>query len=166
MKAGATTADGGSEFRVTFDSNILCRETELTLASDPYGTAILEEGMFLMELKCPGAIPLWMTKILSEERIYKTSFSKYGRAYCSFMEKTPSERSREIAAAGYMGWAAAQNERAGLNSRAGISGHVGINGHAGINGHTGRHFGKEVNASRAGSRRTRKRFSFGGRATA
>ena len=40
-------------------------------------------------------------------KIYKTSFSKYGRAYCSFMEKTPVERSREIAAAGYMGWAAA-----------------------------------------------------------
>ena len=44
-----------------------------------------EDGMFLMELKCPGAIPLWLTKVLSEEHIYKTSFSKYGRAYCGFM---------------------------------------------------------------------------------
>ncbi len=55
-----------------------------------------------------------MTKILSEERIYKTSFSKYGTAYCSFMEKTPYERSHEIAAAGYRSWAAAianQNDR-------------------------------------------------------
>ena len=96
-----------SDFRVTFDSNICCRESELTLTSDAYGTSLLEDGMYLMELKCPGAIPLWMTKILSEERIYKTSFSKYGTAYCSFMEKTPCERSHEIAAAGYRGYAAA-----------------------------------------------------------
>lgn len=117
MREGAAAADAGSEsgmvswnspeFRVTFDSNIFCRETDLSLKSDAYGTPILEEGMFLMELKCPGAIPLWFTKILTAEHIYKTSFSKYGRAYCSFMEKTPVERSREIAAAGYMGWAAA-----------------------------------------------------------
>lgn len=103
-----------SDFRVTFDSNICCRESELTLTSDAYGTSLLEDGMYLMELKCPGAIPLWMTKILSEERIYKTSFSKYGTAYCSFMEKTPCERSHEIAAAGYRSWAAAianQNDR-------------------------------------------------------
>ena len=34
-----------------------------------------------MELKCSGGIPLWMTKVLSQEKIYKTSFSKYGMAY-------------------------------------------------------------------------------------
>jgi hypothetical protein len=34
-----------------------------------------------MELKCPGGIPMWMTEILSKEKIYKTSFSKYGTAY-------------------------------------------------------------------------------------
>ena len=104
---GHDFAAGSSDFRVTFDSNIRCRESELTLKSDAYGTSLLEDGMYLMELKCPGAIPLWMTKILSEERIYKTSFSKYGTAYCSFMEKTPCERSCEIAAAGYRGYAAA-----------------------------------------------------------
>lgn len=104
MKKDPSASSG---FRVTFDSNICCRESELTLTSDAYGTSLLEDGMYLMELKCPGAIPLWMTKILSEERIYKTSFSKYGTAYCSFMEKTPCERSHEIAAAGYRGYAAA-----------------------------------------------------------
>ena len=99
MKSEATLYDGGSEFRVTFDSNIRCRENDLSLRSDVYGKAILEEGKYLMELKCPGAIPLWMTKVLSEEHLYKTSFSKYGTAYCSFMSKTPEERSHSIAAA-------------------------------------------------------------------
>ena len=107
MKSGASIADGGTEFRVTFDNNILCRESDLSLRSDAYGTSLLGDGKFLMELKCPGAIPLWMTRILSAEHIYKTSFSKYGTAYCSFMDETPAERSHGIAAAGYEVYAAA-----------------------------------------------------------
>lgn len=91
--------DGGPDFRVTFDTNILCREYDLTLRSDACGAPLLEEGMFLMELKCSGGIPVWMTKVLSGEHIYKTSFSKYGTAYCSFMSKAPQERSHEIAEA-------------------------------------------------------------------
>ena len=71
----------GSDFRVTFDDNILCRQDELTLDSDAYGTPILPDGKVLMEIKCSGGIPLWMTDVLSRERIYKTSFSKYGTAY-------------------------------------------------------------------------------------
>ena len=109
MKEGVSAADGGTDFRVTFDRNILCRESDLTLRSEAYGKGMLEEGMFLMELKCPGAIPMWMTKILSEERLYKTSFSKYGTAYCRFMEETPEERSHAIAAAGYESYAAARS---------------------------------------------------------
>ena len=74
-------ANDGSDFRVTFDDNILCRQDDLSLASDAYGTPILPEGKVLMEIKCSGGIPLWMTHVLSEEKIYKTSFSKYGTAY-------------------------------------------------------------------------------------
>ena len=74
-------ANDGSGFRVTFDDNILCRQDDLSLASDVYGTPILPEGKVLMEIKCSGGIPLWMTHVLSEEKIYKTSFSKYGTAY-------------------------------------------------------------------------------------
>ena len=66
----------GSDFRVTFDDNILCRQDDLSLASDVYGTPILPEGKVLMEIKCSGGIPLWMTHVLSKEKIYKTSFSK------------------------------------------------------------------------------------------
>lgn len=70
-----------SDFRVTFDDTILCRQEDISLESEVYGTPILPEGMVLMELKCSGGIPMWMTKVLSEEHIYKTSFSKYGTAY-------------------------------------------------------------------------------------
>ena len=70
-----------SDFRVTFDDTILCRQTDLSLQSEAYGDAILPKGMSLMELKCAGGIPLWMTEILSKHHLYKTSFSKYGTAY-------------------------------------------------------------------------------------
>ncbi len=74
-------ANDGSDFRVTFDDTILCRQEDLSLASEVYGTPILPEGKVLMELKCSGGIPLWMTHVLSKEKIYKTSFSKYAAAY-------------------------------------------------------------------------------------
>ena len=73
--------NNGSDFRVTFDDNILCRQKALSLASDIYGTPILPENRVLMEIKCSGGIPLWMAHVLSEEKIYKTSFSKYVTAY-------------------------------------------------------------------------------------
>ena len=75
----------GGDFRVTFDDNILCRQTDLSLCSDIYGTPILPNGKVLMELKCSGGIPLWMVEILSREKIYKTSFSKYGTAYSTLI---------------------------------------------------------------------------------
>ena len=34
-----------------------------------------------MELKTSGGIPIWMSAFLSEEQVYRTSFSKYGTAY-------------------------------------------------------------------------------------
>ena len=74
-------ARDGGDFRVTFDENILCREEALSLQEEPWGTPLLAEELTLMELKCSGGIPLWMTQVLTEEQIYKTSYSKYGTAY-------------------------------------------------------------------------------------
>ena len=73
--------NGGGDFRVTFDDNILCRQTDVNLCSSIYGESILSEENVLMELKCSLGIPLWMVESLSRERIYKTSFSKYGTTY-------------------------------------------------------------------------------------
>ena len=72
---------GGTDFRVTFDENILCRQADLSLTAPVYGKPLLPEGLTLMEIKCSGGIPLWMTRVLSAQKSYKTSFSKYGTAY-------------------------------------------------------------------------------------
>ena len=71
----------GGDFRVTFDDHIYARQDRLSLAETADGKALLPEGMVLMEIKTSGGIPLWMTKYLTENRIFKTTFSKYGTAY-------------------------------------------------------------------------------------
>ena len=75
----------GSDFRATFDESILCRQRNLSLCDGVWGTPLLGAGQTLMEIKCSGGIPLWMTEVLSTERIYKSSFSKYGTAYQSMI---------------------------------------------------------------------------------
>lgn len=71
----------GSDLRVTFDDHIYARQDRLSLSQAVDGQPLLPEGMVLMEVKTPGAIPLWLTKHLTKARIFKTSFSKYGTAY-------------------------------------------------------------------------------------
>lgn len=71
----------GGDFRITFDENILYRQDSLSLAADVWGTSILEKDRTLMELKTSGGIPLWLTRFLTRQRLFKTSFSKYGTAY-------------------------------------------------------------------------------------
>ncbi len=72
---------GSSDFRVTFDENILARQEELSLSKEVWGEPLIDENKVLMEIKTSGGIPLWMTHVLAREKIYKTSFSKYGTAY-------------------------------------------------------------------------------------
>ena len=69
------------DFKVTFDKNIRYRWEELSLELPPSGKQLLTPDTVLMEIKTPEAIPLWMTRILCENKVYKTPFSKYGEAY-------------------------------------------------------------------------------------
>ncbi len=69
------------EFRISFDSHILTRREAVTLIGQDYGNELLVEDDYLMEVKCHGAIPAWLTTLLSELKVYKTSFSKYGTEY-------------------------------------------------------------------------------------
>ncbi len=67
--------------RVTFDETVFWREHDLSLCAPCAGETLLDDDTVLMEVKCAGAIPLWLASLLSERNIYKTSFSKYGTAY-------------------------------------------------------------------------------------
>ena len=81
-----------NDLRITLDDNIYSRTTELTLASDPYGTPILPEGYTLMEIKTLYGYPEWLTEALSKLGLYRTTFSKYGASYkILHLRKTPEE---------------------------------------------------------------------------
>ena len=81
------------DFRITFDRNILWRTNDLSLKSGIYGLPVLPENKILMEVKTAAAIPLWLVKVLSMYKIYKTSFSKYGTAYALMLKNTqPGEK--------------------------------------------------------------------------
>ncbi|MDO4287865.1 MAG: polyphosphate polymerase domain-containing protein [Eubacterium sp.] len=67
--------------RVTFDANIRSRRESLDLSAGDWGSPLLSKNEVLMEIKIPGAMPLWLSAILSDLEIYPTSFSKYGNIY-------------------------------------------------------------------------------------
>jgi len=46
-----------------------------------YGEPLLDEGVWLMEVKAEKSIPVWLSRMLSENGLFKTSFSKYGTEY-------------------------------------------------------------------------------------
>lgn len=71
----------GNDFRLTLDENILCRQQDIALDAPIYGDSILPAHSTLLEMKCSEGVPLWLTQFLAKEKIYKTSFSKYGSAY-------------------------------------------------------------------------------------
>lgn len=71
----------GVDFRLTIDENLLWRMDDLDLRAPVGGQFIIPPGCLILELKTPGGIPLWMTRFLTEHRIFQTSFSKYGTAY-------------------------------------------------------------------------------------
>lgn len=66
--------------RLTFDTDVRYDLSCGSLLENPHGELLLTD--YLLEVKvCNGAIPLWLVKVLSELKIYKTSFSKFGTAY-------------------------------------------------------------------------------------
>lgn len=70
-----------SSLRVTFDENIRSRYENISLKSDSGCQRLLPENTVLMEIKIPGAMPLWLSRLLSANHIFPISFSKYGRIH-------------------------------------------------------------------------------------
>lgn len=58
--------------------NIRTRRYDLRLENGDRGEPLLTKDQWLMEIKAENSIPLWLSKLLSEYKLYKTSFSKYG----------------------------------------------------------------------------------------
>ncbi len=70
--------------RITFDESI--RYRDLMDADARKEVPLLEPGEAIMEVKVPGAYPLWLVDALNACRVLPTSFSKYGEAYLACAE--------------------------------------------------------------------------------
>ncbi len=69
------------DLRLTVDFSPRYRVDQLDLTSSMSGRLLLPEGHTILEVKVQRAIPLWLSALLNETHIYKSSFSKYGEAY-------------------------------------------------------------------------------------
>lgn len=74
--------------RVTFDRNIRFRNQMLDLSTGSQGVKLLDSGLYVMEVKTLGSVPLWFSSALDGLEIYPRAFSKYGKAY-EMMFKQP-----------------------------------------------------------------------------
>ncbi|MEI5992494.1 polyphosphate polymerase domain-containing protein [Candidatus Enterococcus mansonii] len=74
-----------SDFRVTFDFNIRYRKAQFPYRLDDKGERVAPEIDVLMEVKALGAYPLWFSEILTELKIFPTSFSKYAQTYQRYL---------------------------------------------------------------------------------
>jgi len=112
--------------RLTIDRNIRTRSTGLRLELGDAGERLMEEDVYLMEIKVLAAYPVWLARLLAELKIYPVSFSKYGTYYMAARAALAAKK--EIAGEGpgqgrYEG--GRQGNGAGMGIRKGI--HAGTN---------------------------------------
>lgn len=69
------------ELRLTIDRKIRTRTVNLHLNLGDWGEYLMEEDVYLMEIKVPASYPMWLAHLLGELQIYPVSFSKYGQFY-------------------------------------------------------------------------------------
>lgn len=69
------------DLRISFDMNIRSRRYDLRLEDGDYGELLLNDNVYMMEIKTSLAKPLWLTDMLSSLDVKRKSFSKYGTEY-------------------------------------------------------------------------------------
>jgi SPX domain protein involved in polyphosphate accumulation len=84
------------DLRITFDTNIRSRRYDLKLERGTHGEPLVENGQWLMEVKAEKTVPMWLSRMLSEHEMYRTSFSKYGNEYKKMLKNSKEERERVI----------------------------------------------------------------------
>ncbi len=72
-------------FRVTFDTNMRARRTDVDLQASDEGEQLVSAGKWLMEVKITNSMPQWFANLLTEFKIFPASFSKYGTEYKKYV---------------------------------------------------------------------------------
>ena len=85
-------SDEDEGLRVTFDENIRYRFADTDLRLGDTGELLTGAGQYLMEIKIPAGMPLWLARALSANQIFPISYSKYANAYSNFFREKINER--------------------------------------------------------------------------
>ena len=85
------------DIRLTIDECPRYRTYDLNLHTSMEGNLLLPSGSAILEIKVQQELPLWLVHILSENKIYKTSFSKVGTAYRLMTNKQTYQQERRLA---------------------------------------------------------------------
>ena len=73
---------GTDNLRITFDENLKFRDQILTPKNSKHDKIYFKDkDNIIMEIKAGGVLPLWLTKTLSEHKLYPQQFSKVGKSY-------------------------------------------------------------------------------------
>lgn len=75
------------DLRLTLDENIRWRTDALALSAGDRGSPLSVQGLYLMEVKLPGVMPLWLAHGLAQAGAAPVSFSKYGCCYREFLQE-------------------------------------------------------------------------------
>lgn len=86
------------DLRLTFDFKLrfrseehygkeCCKKSSLDMTFGDNGEFLLDPMTVLLEIKIPGAMPQWLSSLLSQLSIFPVSFSKYGSCYKQFLNK-------------------------------------------------------------------------------
>lgn len=75
------------DLRLTLDENIRWRTDALALSAGDRGSPLSVQGLYLMEVKLPGVMPLWLAHGLAQVGAAPVSFSKYGCCYREFLQE-------------------------------------------------------------------------------
>ncbi len=70
--------------RITFDSNIITRRNDLSFGKIE-GDKLIDDSIYIMEIKSINNIPLWLCRIISNLVIKPGSYSKYGEEYKKYI---------------------------------------------------------------------------------
>ncbi len=90
---------GAHDLRVSFDRDIRFRQTDLCLEAGDFGSPLIRPDQWLMEVKAAQSVPVWLSRLLSDCRVFPISFSKVGRAYYRTLEGCTASPARRTAPA-------------------------------------------------------------------
>ncbi|MBQ9328161.1 MAG: polyphosphate polymerase domain-containing protein [Solobacterium sp.] len=81
-----------NDLRITFDTDICYRLNDLSLHMTGEEKMITDEDDVLMEIKVSDRYPVWLTEILTDMKLYRQTFSKYGTIYSDLITEARSRQ--------------------------------------------------------------------------